>query len=95
MVVVEFCAGHAHQELGADADIKPVVHQRKRVVETSFEVVVGRDADVANVAVLAALEEFEERVGEVDIGIYTGIEVERPEILVVPGKSAEADDVDP
>ena len=86
-------AGGSDEEFAADTDVKPVVEQRKRVAEGRFEVAVGREPDVVDVAARAFLEECEERVGQRSVGGCAGVEVERPEILVVAREGAEADEV--
>ena len=92
-VVGDQRTGESGEELTADADVEAVVHQRERVAESRLEVGVRRGAEVADLALLAEFDEFEERVGQVGVFVDPHVEVERPEILVVFGKGAESDDV--
>ena len=93
-VVVDVCPGQSREEFTPHADIEPVVHQRERVAESRFGIGTRRGSETVDVALLAEFDELEERTGQVGVLVDPQVEVERPEILVILGESAESDDVD-
>ena len=62
---IDLGPGDSGEELAPHTDIEAVVEQRERIVESGFEIGLGGGSEVVDAALIAAFEEFEERLGQV------------------------------